>query len=75
LLHTSPVVQLFLSSHAVPLATFVNTQPDVALQTSTVHGLLSLQGSGVPPLQTPPWHLSFIVQRSLSLHATPSFGV
>jgi hypothetical protein len=75
LVQTSPDVQPFSSSQAVPFASLVKTQPVEALQLFDVHGLLSSHFSWVPPTHAPFEHLSPIVHTLLSLHATPLFGV
>jgi hypothetical protein len=59
-------LQKFPSEHEVPLATFAAWQPLVALHESVVHGLPSLQASGVPGVQAPAWHVSS------PLHTVPS---
>jgi hypothetical protein len=51
--HVSAPLQTFASAQEVPLATLVTVQPVVALHPSVVHGLLSLQMSGVPAVQVP----------------------
>ena len=66
--HTSPTVQLLPSSQDAVLLTC--TQPVAALQLSVVQTLPSLQFTAVPT-QTPPVHLSFVVQRLLSLQGDP----
>ena len=65
MLQTSPAVQAFPSSQAVPLLTSINTHPVSGLQESTVQGLLSLQAIGVPK-QFP------LLQTSSEVHAFPS---
>lgn len=62
--HTSPVVHQSPSSH--PFALFTFTQPVVALQLSSVHGLPSLQLRTVGPRHTP------ALQTSPVVHASPS---
>jgi hypothetical protein len=62
--HVSFVVHAFPSLHAAVLLAW--TQPVAGSQESFVHGLLSSQLSGAPPLQVPPPHVSFAV------HAFPS---
>ena len=65
-LQASPVVQRLLSLQAAPgVGAF--THPLEPLHESAVHGLLSLQFGGVPPTQTPPEQVSFVVQALLSL--------
>jgi hypothetical protein len=63
LAHTS-LVQAMPSLHGAVL--FRKTQPVAGLQVSSVHGLPSLQTSGVPAVQVPFW------QVSTPLHALPS---
>jgi hypothetical protein len=50
----SAPLQRLASAHAVPLVTFVNTQPVLALQLSVVQTFESLQLRGVPAVQVPP---------------------
>src|SRR5262249_33839940 len=64
-LHTLP------SLHAVPFGTPVFEHPVVGPQASVVHGLLSLQLSAVPAVQTPPWQVSLPLHRLPSAHAVP----
>jgi hypothetical protein len=74
-LHVSWPLQTVLSSHAVPLATFVWLTPVVALHASVVHGLLSSTTSGVPAAHVPAaLHVSWPLQTVLSSHAVP-FGL
>jgi hypothetical protein len=63
----SPVVQAFPSSQTAVLLTCSHT-PVVGLQASSVHGLLSLQVTAVPPTQVPPEQASPTVQAFPSLH-------
>ena len=70
LLQTSPVVQAFPSSQAVPLLTSINTHPVSGSQESTVQGLLSLQAIGVP-IQLPLLQTSPVVQAFPSSQAVP----
>jgi len=65
LTHLSPTVQAEPSLQ-VSVLSFVNTQPLVGLQLSAVHGLPSLQESGVPAVQVVP------LQVSAPLHTLPS---
>jgi hypothetical protein len=60
----SPVVHALPSSHDAVL--FVCTQPDAALQESSVHGLPSSQFGAAPPTHTPAEQASPVV------HALPS---
>jgi hypothetical protein len=60
-----------LSGQAVPLATATFWHPVVGLQLSVVHTLLSLQLSGVPAVQVPPWHTSAPLHTVLSAHDVP----
>ena len=57
-LHTLP------SRQPVPFSTGVLLHPNMALQTSVVHTLLSSQLSGVPALHTPLWQVSLPSQTS-----------
>ena len=63
--------------HALPslqgLALLANTQPVAVLQLSVVHGLESLQTTGVPA-HAPPEQLSPVVQAFRSLHAFVLFA-
>src|SRR5439155_814040 len=71
-LHVSRPLHAVPSEHAVPAVAFACWQPPVAEHVSLVHGLLSLQFSAVPAVQTPAMHDSAPLQRSLSRHAAPS---
>jgi hypothetical protein len=51
--HVSLPLQRFPSAQGDPFATGVFWQPVTGLQLSVVHGLPSLQASGVPAVQTP----------------------
>jgi hypothetical protein len=62
----SAPLQALPSAHDVPFATAGYWQPDAGLQVSLVHGLPSVQTSGVPAPHVPPW------QVSAPLHAFPS---
>jgi hypothetical protein len=64
--HVSFDVQAFRSSQDAVL--FVYTHPVAGLHVSSVHGLLSLQTTGVPGLQTPPPQVSPKVHAFPSLH-------
>jgi hypothetical protein len=60
----------------LPPFTVVFWQPEVETQVSFVHGLLSLQFSGGPPMQRPAWlHVSFVVQALPSVQDRPGTGV
>ncbi len=63
--HLSPTVHAEPSLH-VWVSSFVKTQPLAGLHVSTVHGLPSLQASGVPAMQVVP------LQVSAPLHTFPS---
>jgi hypothetical protein len=65
-LQASPVVQALPSLHGAVL--LVKMHPDVGLQVSSVHGLLSLHTNDVPGLQIPPPQVSPVVQAFPSLH-------
>jgi hypothetical protein len=66
-LQASAVVQAFPSLHGSLLFTCV--QPLAGLQPSSVHPLLSLQLSAVPPTQPPALQVSLVVQALPSSHA------
>jgi hypothetical protein len=61
----SPVVQAFPSLQGFLLGVW--RHPSLGSQASFVQALLSLQFSGAPALQLPPWHASPEVQELLSL--------
>jgi hypothetical protein len=67
----SPVVHALPSLHAAVLLVWMH--PDVGLQESSVHGLLSLQLSAVPAWQVPPPQTSPVVQAFPSLHGSVLF--
>jgi hypothetical protein len=67
--HVSPTVHALPSSQAAVLEGC--WQPSVALQTSSVHPLSSLQSRGAPGIQDPPKQLSESVQTFPSLQALP----
>src|SRR5262245_58473739 len=69
--HVSAPLQTVASAHAVPFATTGFWQPVDGLHESVVHGLLSPQASGVPAVQTPPWHVSAPLQTVASAHDVP----
>jgi hypothetical protein len=62
----SPVVQESPSSQGPAL--LVCVQPEAGLQASSVQTLPSSQLGGAPPIQTPPAHVSLVVQGLPSLH-------
>jgi hypothetical protein len=62
-----------LPSSAQGSVLLVKAQPVDGLQASVVHGLLSLQLSGVPVVQAPAWQVSAPLQTLPSLHEMP-FG-
>jgi hypothetical protein len=64
-------LQTLPSPHGVPLRTGVARHPNAGSQLSFVHGLLSLQTSVVPAVQTAFWHVSAPLQTLPSLHAVP----
>jgi hypothetical protein len=64
-------LQTFASAHDVPFATGVVVQPVDALQPSVVHGLPSLQTSGVPAVHEPLWQVSAPLQAFPSEHVVP----
>src|SRR5215468_94231 len=68
----SAPLQASPSEHAVPSVTAGCSQPFTASQVSVVHGLLSLQLSGVPGAQVPASQVSAPLQTSPSEHAVPS---
>jgi hypothetical protein len=67
-------LQAFPSSQLVPTATGTwVTAPVAASQASTVHGLLSSTGTGVPGTQAPlPLQVSVVVQAFPSSHPVPA---
>jgi hypothetical protein len=67
--HASPTVHASPSSQASVLSWFV--QPSDVLQESVVHGLLSSQLVGLPPVHAPELQVSPVVHALLSLHAPP----
>ena len=67
----SAPLQRLPSLHDVPLATGAVWQPVAGLQVSVVQGLPSLQVSGVPAVQVPPWQVSAPLQRLPSVHEVP----
>ena len=69
--HESAVVQALLSSQPALLAACV--QPVAVLQPSSVHGLLSLQPTALPPTHVPPEQTSPVVHALLSLHSALLF--
>jgi hypothetical protein len=69
--HDSAPLHTFASRHGVPLVTGAVVQPVVGLQLSVVHGLPSLQTSGVPAAQVPLWHVSSPLQGLPSLQEEP----
>jgi hypothetical protein len=64
-------LQRVASGHGVSFTTGVCWQPKVALHVSVVHGFMSSQSSGVPPLHTPAWHVSTPLQALPSEHEVP----
>lgn len=64
-LHDSPVVQTLPSSQGPTLGVW--THPEPGLQVSSVQTLPSSQLTCCPPTQTPPEHVSFVVQGSPSV--------
>jgi hypothetical protein len=74
--HVSFVVQALPSLHGAVLGVWmqpvVPPKPD-GMQESSVHGLLSSQLSGGPPLQVPPPHVSFVVHTFPSSHGSVLF--
>jgi len=72
---TSVCVQRLPSLHAVPLATAGFEQPVEGLQTpATWHWSSGVHVMGLPPVQTPAWHVSPVEQTS-PLQAVPlGFG-
>jgi hypothetical protein len=71
LVHTLPSVQALAS-----LATKTHNPLEV-LQASSVHGLLSLQITGLAPTHTPLWQASTVVQALPSVQDVPlvAFGL
>jgi hypothetical protein len=70
LLHVS-VVQVFPSVHVLLLLARKTQAPFSGLHASSVHGLLSLQITGVVPTHDPLWHASTVVQALPSLQRVP----
>lgn len=66
--HASPNVHGLLSLHAAASA-FVQRQPDVVSQLSTVQGLASSQDAALAPTHAPPAQCSPVVHALLSVHA------
>jgi hypothetical protein len=64
-------LQALPSEHEVPFVTAVAVQPLAGLHESVVHGLPSLQTSGVPAAQVPLWHVSSPLQGLPSLQEEP----
>ena len=64
--HTSAPLHILASSQEFVLS-LTNTQPEAGLHESSVHGLLSLQVSGVPA-----WQFPSARQTSAPLQASPS---
>jgi len=71
--HTSPLVQALLSEHTAVLLLYTHV-PVLAVQLSSVQGLLSEQTLGLPPVQTPLWQVSVWVQALLSEQLAPDAG-
>jgi hypothetical protein len=72
----SAPLQTLPSTHGEPLASGVVVQPVTESQPLVVHGLLSVQVSGVPDVQVPLWHTSLPLQTLPSPQAVPfSTGV
>jgi ABC-type glucose/galactose transport system permease subunit len=69
--HVSAPLQRLPSLHEVPFASVVCWHPVTGSQVSVVHGLLSLQLSGVPAVQVPAWHVSTPLHVFPSLHEVP----
>src|SRR5438132_1466888 len=67
----SAPLHAFPSLHDLPFASAVCWHPATGSQVSVVHGLLSLQLSGVPAAQTPAWHVSAPLHTFPSLHGVP----
>ncbi len=64
-------LQTLPSAHDEPLGTGVVVHPKTGLQPSVVHGLPSLQASGVPAAHTPAWQVSSPLQMLPSAHGEP----
>jgi hypothetical protein len=72
----SAPLQTLPSLQEVPFSTGAVVQPKAGSQLSVVHTLESLQLSGVPDVQVPPWHVSLPLQTLASAHDVPfSTGV
>jgi len=61
-------LQTLPSAHEVPFDTLTDWQPAMGLQLSVVHGLPSLQLSGVPDVQVPFWQVSLPLHTVASAH-------
>jgi hypothetical protein len=64
-------LQTVLSAHDVPFGSGLAVQPKTGSQPSVVHGLPSLQVSGVPAVQVPAWQVSLPLHRLPSVHDVP----
>jgi hypothetical protein len=64
--HVSVPLHALVSPQVAPFGRGALVQPKIASQLSVVQALPSLQASGVPEAQTPPW------QASTPLHTLPS---
>jgi len=71
--HASPVVHALLSLHAVPSGMAMPAHAPVAGLHAWAprHIVAPGQVTGLPPVQTPDWHVSVCVQALLSLHDVP----
>jgi hypothetical protein len=69
--HVSSPLQTVLSAHDVPFGNGLVVQPKTGSQPSVVHGLPSLQVSGVPGVQVPAWQVSLPLHRLPSVHDVP----
>jgi hypothetical protein len=68
----SPVVHALPSLQAVPSGWFGFEQPVAGLQTPAAwHWSTATQVTAAPPVQTPAWHVSLVVQTFPSLQAAP----
>jgi hypothetical protein len=67
----SAPLQVSPSLHEVPSVTLACWQPVAGAQVSVVHGLASLQSSGVPEVHVPAWQVSPPLQALPSPHAVP----
>jgi hypothetical protein len=73
--HVSLPLQAFASAQRLPSGNGTRSQPPNGEHESTVHGLLSLQSSGVPARQKPSPQTSLPLHGSLSGHGVPAANI